>query len=414
MQLEQVTDAFARAYGHPPTHVVRAPGRVNLIGEHTDYSNLPVLPIAIERATWLAVASTDRPFVLARTAAFDEPLTLQRAEPRGFGGWGRYLAGALREFADVAPPRGAEVFVDGDLPTTGGLSSSSALTLGFLAALNAAWEAGLPTETLVERAIRAERHVGVESGGMDQTAIAFASAGHALRIDFHPPARTSIAIPPGLLFVVASSGEEAPKGGAAKNAYNERVIGARLAAAMLSDQVGFEIGNPPVLADIADVEVAEILVDDLPEKITAKEVAHGVDADIAMLTRLTSDTWDQRAKVPVRRVARHILFEAQRVAAAQAALEAGELDAFGELLNESHNSLREDLRCSTAALDKLCAAMRKAGAYGARLTGAGFGGFALAAVAPERLVAVLAAAETATGGPAFEVHASAGLEVFRL
>ena len=117
MQLEQVTDAFARAYGHPPTHVVRAPGRVNLIGEHTDYSNLPVLPIAIERATWLAVASTDRPFVLARTAAFDEPLTLQRAEPRGFGGWGRYLAGALREFADVAPPRGAEVFVDGDLLT---------------------------------------------------------------------------------------------------------------------------------------------------------------------------------------------------------------------------------------------------------------------------------------------------------
>jgi galactokinase len=403
--------SFSDAYGSAPAAVVRAPGRVNLIGEHTDYAHLPVLPIAIERSVYIAVGLATEPSVVARSLAEPEPVELVRAEPRVRDGWGRYLAGALQEMVDIAPALGARLLIDSDLPAQGGLSSSSALTMAAMAALNAAWDGGLSSEELVRRAIRAERHTGVESGGMDQAVIAFAEEGAALRIDFDPPGRRPVRIPEGLAFVVAYSGEEAPKGGAVRDAYNERVVGSRLAAAMLAGQVGLQIGTPPFLRDVADVEVADILVDDLPEKISAQEVARGEDADVAVLTTLSAASWDSRAKVPVKRIARHILSEAHRVDDAEAALGAGDLRAFGRLLDESHNSLREDARCSTPALDRLCAAMRKAGAYGARLTGAGFGGFAMAAVSPDHVASVIAAAEAATGGPAFEVHASRGLEL---
>jgi galactokinase len=403
--------AFLERYGSAVTVVIRAPGRVNLIGEHTDYSKLPVLPIAIGQCLYVAVSATDDAVVSAGSAQFGDAATLNRAGEGGNAPWHRYLSGALRQMEAIAAGRGARILIDGDLPTTGGLSSSSALTVGVLAALNAAWDGGLDREEIVGRAIVAERHAGVESGGMDQAIIMFGEAGHALRIDFDPPARTPVPLPLGLKLVVASSGEEAPKGGAARDAYNERVVGARLAAAMLADQVGIDLPMPPCLGDVAAIDVVDILADGLPEKISPIEVGHGSGVDVEHLVRLTADRLDPMAKIPVRRIALHILGEAQRVTHAEAALRAGEIEAFGRILDESHDSLRQDFRCSTPALDKLCAAMRKAGAYGARLTGAGFGGFALAAVAPGREQAVIEAAIAATGGPAFEVTASEGLRL---
>jgi galactokinase len=404
--------SFADLYGAEPAVSVRAPGRVNLIGEHTDYSLLPVLPIAIEQSLIVSAAPSEDGVVEVASASFATPARIARSarDAEMLAPWHRYIAGALAQLQDRAPGRGAKVLVEGDLPATGGLSSSSALTVGLLAAIAAAWGEPLDPEDLAARAIVAERHVGVESGGMDQQAIVFARPGHALRIDFLPAGRRHVPVPPGLAFVVASSGEEAPKGGAARDAYNERVIGARIAAFMLADEVGVDLDNPPTLGQVADVDVVDILVDGLPDKVSAQEVAHGTQVDIAHLVQLTSATFDHMAKVPVKRVARHILSEAVRVDEAEAALNAGDLRRFGQLLNESHNSLREDFRCSTAALDRLCAAMRKAGALGARLTGAGFGGYALAACGPDQVVAVIAAAEAAAGGPAFEVHASGGLE----
>ncbi len=273
------------------------------------------------------------------------------------------------------------------------------------------WGAPLEPEDVVRRAIVAERHTGVETGGMDQTVIVFAESGAALRIDFDPPGHHPVPLPQGLAFVAAYSGEDAPKAGAARAAYNERVVGARLAAAMLADSVGLDLTYPITLRQVAGVDVVDVLVDGLPERISATEVAHGADVDVEHLVRLTAGRFDHQVKVPVRRVARHILSEAARVDETEAALLACDLPAVGRLLNESHNSLHDDLRCSTPALDKVCAAMRKAGALGARLTGAGFGGYALAAAAPDRVAAVIAAAEAATGGPAFEVCASDGLHL---
>ncbi|MEX0781967.1 MAG: galactokinase family protein [Dehalococcoidia bacterium] len=394
-----------------PTATVRAPGRVNLIGEHTDYAQLPVLPIAIDRSLTVTATADDSNALTAGSELFPEAGRLDRGEYRSQAGWLRYVAGVLRELEDIALGRGAEVRVTGDLPASGGLSSSSALTVGLVAALNAAWGAGLDREELVRRATLAERHVGAETGGMDQQVIAFADAGHALRVDFRPAARRQVRIPDGLAFVVAYSGEEAPKGGAARDGYNERGLGARLAAVLLADQVGVDLDVPYTLGQVADIDVVDVLVDDLPEKVDAHTVAHGVDVDIARIVQLSHTTLDTRTQLPVRRVARHILSEAERVDAAEAALAAGDLAAFGKLLNESHESLRQDMRCSTPALDRVCAAMRKAGALGARLTGAGFGGYALAACAPGDVNRVIEAATAAAGGPAFEVHASAGYEV---
>jgi galactokinase len=403
--------SFVDAYGREPKVRVNAPGRANLIGEHTDYSLLPVLPMAIDRAVTVECAPAAAPVVTARSRNMGGVIEVSRVDPRVHDGWGRYVAGALRELASVAPGKGADILIDSDLPPAGGLSSSSALTVAIIAALNAAWSGGLDREAVVAMAIRAERNVGVESGGMDQAIIAFGEAGSALRIAFDPPARSPVPLPQELAIVVASSGDEAPKGGAARDAYNERVVGCRLAATMICDQVGLDPRMPPVLRDISDVEVADILADALPEKVSPQEVAGTVGLDLEVLVQLTATRWPPRERVPVRRYARHVLSEALRVDEAIAELGRGDLSAFGRVLNASHESLRSDYRCSTPALDSLCKVMRRAGAFGARLTGAGFGGFALAACPPERVDDVMAAALQATGGPAFRVIPSAGYRV---
>jgi len=408
---DELRGAFEERFGVAPEALLRAPGRVNLIGEHTDYSHLPVLPVAIAQGLSIAVSPTGDGVIEAVSTAFDGAVPVDRTPPvRASGeGWGRYVAGAVTELADVAPGRGARLFIDGDLPAGGGLSSSSALTVGVIGALGAAWTAALDGEEIVRRAMVAERHVGVESGGMDQAVIVFAEAGSALRIDFQPAGRRQVPLPAGLRLVAAYSGEDSAKGGNARDAYNERVVGARIAAAMLAGQIGVDVDNPPALASVAGMDVVDLLADELPERVSAQEVAHSVAVGVEHLVRLTTGRFDHMAKVPVKRVARHILSEAARVDRAEQALLNGDIEGFGRLLNESHNSLREDYRCSTPALDRLCAAMRKAGAGGARLTGAGFGGYAIAATRPEQVAAVIEAAKAATGGPAFEVVASRGL-----
>lgn len=414
MEAAALRDAFAEAHRAPPALVVRAPGRINLIGEHTDYSLLPVLPVAIDRGTLCAIGPAADDLVVARSRVAAGEVSLARgALPREAGAlgdsWGRYLYGVLRELDGLAPGRGARLLVDSDLPTTGGLSSSSSLTMALLAALDGLLALELGLEALTAHGIVAERHVGVESGGMDQTVIAFAKAGAALRIDFAPPARRAVQLPDGLALVVAASGEVAAKGGGAKRAYNERVIGCRLAAALLARELGLDAGSPPLLGRVATDAGALACARSLPERSTARAVAARLGLALEPLVRFTAGSFEPDAEVWLAPVARHVLSEARRVDEAERALAAGALAELGALLDESHLSLAEDFRCSTAALDRLVAAMRTGGALGARLTGAGFGGYAIAAVPEERAEGVIAAALAATGGPAFTVRASAGL-----
>lgn len=407
---ESITSGFREAFGAEPTALVSAPGRVNLIGEHTDYNLLPVLPFAINRRLILAARETADGVVSVRSAAFAPPARMERSHPAHAGAaWQRYISGVLGELSEIAPGKGADVLVDGDLPADGGLSSSSAFSVGLIAALTRAWGEPLEPAECAEIAIRAERHVGVETGGMDQRVIALGKAGHALRIDFLPLATRHVAIPAGLSLLIADSGKRAPKGGAARDAYNERVIGTRVAALLLADMLGVEVETNPTLGNVADIDVVDIMVEELPEKISARDAARSAKVDPKVLASLSAGDFDQNAMLPVKRYARHVLSEAQRVNEAEHALSAGDLKRLGAVLNESHNSLREDYRCSTPELDRVAAAMRKAGAFGARLTGAGFGGFAVAAVPSGNEDAVIQAAITATGGPAFVVTPSDGL-----
>lgn len=392
---------------------MRAPGRVNLIGEHTDYSLLPVLPIAIDRAVMVAAAATDDGRVVIESDAVEGVLELDRSRPVAAAGWGRYVLGAAHALERTSPGAGARVLVTSDLPLAGGLSSSSALTCGLLAALSGAWGLPIDRAALAPMAAAAERYAGVETGGMDQEVIVHAVAGNALRIDFLPPSRRLVPVPPGLAFVVASSGEAAPKGEDAREAYNERVVGTRVAAALLADLIGLERGEVRTLGELTGFAELEFLVEELPDSVTPRSAARSLGVLEDSLTSLSHGRVRPDTPLAVCAFARHVLAEAARVDAAEGALLGGDLKRFGQLLDASHLSLRDNFGCSTPALNLLCKSMRKAGALGARLTGAGFGGYALAACLPEVVPAVVAAAVAATGGPAFEVRSSQGLEVLR-
>ncbi len=358
-----------------------APGRVNLIGEHTDYSSLPVMPVAIQKRLRVTAEAIGDEVVEATSAMFSGVFRSDRADNPA---WSRYLEPVIA----LVEPMGARLTIDGDLPATGGLSSSSALSVALLAALLRLSGIEPEPDRLVDLAVRAERAVGVEGGAMDQTVIVHAVAGTALRIEFDPTARRPVPIPENVAFVAGYSGEPAPKGGSARDAYNARVVGTRTAALLL----GFD---PPVLGSVT-AELGDVLAE-LPE--------YAVPEPEAAL--LSKGRFSQTDPLPVRAWTRHVLSEARRVDAAEEALRQGEIEALGRLFDESHASLAGDFGVSTPGLEALVTAARAAGAAGARLTGAGLGGWAVAvchrdraSTVAEAMASVACPSTTATTWPA--------------
>lgn len=394
---------FRPRFGRSPVSVVSAPGRVNLIGEHTDYSGLPVLPFAIDHRVRVSAAPHRRIEIVS--TAGGHPF-VDRSQDEG---WHRYVRAVLEVLGHEG---GVMATVEGDLPAGGGLSSSTALTMALIAALEGAAGRWVEPAEVARLAAMAERSAGVESGEMDQTVIAHARAGHAMHIDFPPeaPVHRHIPLPETAAVVVAFSGKVAEKGGDARAAYNARVVGGRVATAFLAHRLGIGVPSPLRLGSVADSPDALALAGDLPEVITTATAARATGVDELALASLTRGRFPSHRPVPVRAVARHVLAEAERVARAERALTAGDLEELGELLKRSHASLQE-FGASTPALDRLVEAMGAAGALGARLTGAGFGGNAIALCRPDRVREVVAAALAATGGPAFEVRASPGLVI---
>ena len=322
-----------------PLAAALAPGRVNLIGEHTDYSGLPVLPFAL--AQGIAVVAN---------AAADAQLTIRSVDSQHFpterlplaelhtrsrrGTWTDYVIAGLRV---TPPPRGCELLVAGDLPVAAGLSSSSALVCA--SALLFA-PAAADRLHLAEAAAAAERYVGTHSGGMDQAASLLGAAGHALLLLFRPLRVRRVTVPTDLAIVVADSGIRAEKAGLAQRAYNDRVASCRAAAALLGAPAG------GLLADV-------------PGPDRQQRALALVDPVLA-------------------RRAGFVFAEAERVLAAAAALEAGDLTALGHLLQASHRGLRDEYEVSHPAVDALVDASMHHGALGARIVGAGFGGAAIA------------------------------------
>jgi galactokinase len=351
MKSDELLQGFARAFGAArPTHRVRAPGRVNLIGEHVDYNDLPVLPMALQLATHvLAAPREDATVRIANAQERYGPREFALAptlEPSPAGDWVNYAKAAAQLLArEYGATRGADLFVASDLPPAAGLASSSALVVTFALALCAT--NGLAPDPLgfAERLAAAERFVGTHSGGMDQAIALAARAGHACRIEFAPLRVEALPVPASWRFVVAHSTVEAHKAAQAREHYNARRADCEKALAQL-------VASP-------ELRAAPRSYRGLLEHFGAERLAWIAERNLSgqLLAR-----------------ARHQFSEFARVSRARRCLIAADLAGFGALLDESHASLRDDFDVSCAQLDALVEAARASGAVGARLTGAGFGG----------------------------------------
>ena len=372
-------DAFRRRFGRPASLVAEAPGRVNLIGEHTDYNEGHVLPLAVDR-TVAVVAAPREDAIRAYSLDYDEDDCFPPADIRPLpdGGWRNYVRGVAWALGEAGHRlRGLDMAFTGDVPIGAGLSSSAALQVAVAAAFATAGDISLERRDLALLAQRAENgFVGVQCGLMDQLAAVFGRRDHALLIDCR-----SLDVQPvpldldaqGVAIVIVDSAVRRALG---DSPYNQRRQECADAAAALGVRA---------LRDVA------------PDELEARR---------------------QELPSPLYRRARHIASEETRVLAAADALRTGDLGALGRLLCESHRSLRDDFQVSCRETDLLVEMAAKVdGVLGARLTGAGFGGCTVNLVRREALDAfrrgVVQAYRERTGLPAemHLLHASEGLRV---
>ena len=376
----RVTEAFHQRFGCRPDFLVRAPGRVNLIGEHTDCNDGFVLPMAIDRAVWIALRPRGDRVVSVHALDFGESQSYQLDSLSPGDGWLEYIKSVSWSLQGVnAVLSGWEGVIAGDLPIGAGLASSAALELAaaraFVAVSGLTWDA----EQMAHLARHAEQEwVGVKCGIMDQMIAATGREGHALLLDCRSLERHQVKLPAGVAMVVLDTGT---RRGLLGSAYNSRREECDRAAHLLGK------------ASLRDVK--------------------GEDLAAAASTMGES--------VLLRR-ARHVVTENARTLCAADAMARNDATALGRLMNESHDSLREDFEVSSPALDAMVSlARRHPACFGARLTGAGFGGCVVAAVQAEDAGAfgseVCTAYITSTGfrASAYVCRASAGasLEVIQ-
>jgi galactokinase len=316
---------------------ITAPGRVNLIGEHIDYLHRDVLPVAIDRAVRLRFTPRGDRHIHATAEGAYEPRCFEWSdamEPYSEGDWGNYIkAAALGVAKRWGVHRGIDCHAGGNLPPAAGLSSSSALVVAATLALLRANRIEAAFEELMEVLPEAEQYVGTRGGGMDHAACLAGRRGHALRISFDPVRVEPVPIPQSWALFIVHTGRTAEKSSRLRDEFNLRRSLSASAAAKTSRG----------------------------ESLTEHE----------------------------QRCWRHASSETGRVTAAVEALRSADLARFGELLFESHASLRDDLRVSCPEADAIVASCRAAGVAGARITGAGFGGFVVAVCQAATLPAVL-------------------------
>ena len=385
-----------------PAWCVRAPGRINLIGEHTDYNGFPVMPMAIERAVRIVVAARDGQIAELRDAneaAYGPRLfSLDRhLEPYEPGDWGNYAKAAVQGIIERALEAGRRVddlkgmvcLVDGDIPVEAGLSSSTALVVACALAFAHVNGMRIARREMAELTAEAEHYVGTRGGGMDQAACLLAGKGQALKVDFFPLRAQAVPFPADCCIVAAHSTISAKKTGGRREAYNGRVTECAVGARILARALG--VPPPKRLADLVaacpgmgPADFAALLgrILDGRDGLGAVEAARlcGMeDAEFRARFLAGSGVSAEPAggfKVAAR--CRHVFTEAERTERAARALRAGQVEELGRLMDESHVSCASDYEISCPELDELVGLMRGAGAFGARLTGAGFGGFAIA------------------------------------
>jgi galactokinase len=330
-----------------PIGVFAAPGRANLIGEHTDYNAGLCLPIALPHATYAVVARRADDVLRVESVQQPDPFEVRLSDitPGGVAGWASYVAGvawALGEDGHRLP--GMDVVVDGRVPLGSGLSSSAALICSTALAMCAAAEVHVDRQSLVRATMRAESEIaGAPTGGLDQTIALLGEPDHALLIDFRDHRTRPVRWRPadaGLTLLVVDT--------RATHAHSEGGYGQRR----------------------ADCEAA----------------VHALG--VATLREATADQVGILENDRLRRRARHVVSEIARVEDTVAALEAGDWSGVGRLFDTSHASMRDDFEISCEELDAVVDTASAHGAVGARMTGGGFGGSAIALVPADRVATV--------------------------
>ncbi|WP_246115976.1 galactokinase [Trebonia kvetii] len=350
---DRAVRGFTSRYERAPEAVWSAPGRANLIGEHTDYNDGFVLPFAIgERTAVAAARRRDDTIAVASTGYPAVRVRLAEIAPGTVSGWSAYplgVAWALGQARDLngsagAGPAGADLFIDSDVPPGAGLSSSAALEMAVAGALAELWGLNLGTAEFARAGQRAENEVvGAPTGVMDQYASLLGRADAAVFLDCRSLVARSVPLrltPAGMALVLTDTGERHAH---ATGGYAARRASCEKGAALL---------RVPALRDLS--------VADLPRAEAALDAETG------------------------RRV-RHVVTENARVEATVADLAAGDLAAAGRRLTASHASMRDDYEITTPALDLAVEVALAAGALGARMTGGGFGGSAIALIEEARV-----------------------------
>jgi galactokinase len=334
----ELSEAFQKSFGDRPS-IYRAPGRVNLIGEHTDYNEGFVMPTAIDFSTWVAIAVRNDRRIVVCSENFSETVELDLNNPpaRGRGHWSDYPFGVAVALEQAGHRlRGANMLVRGDVPIGSGLSSSAAIEVATGFALLDIACAPIDRLELAKLCQQAENEfVGMRCGLMDQFISCFGKADHALMLDCRLLDYKLLALPADLKLVVCNT------------------------------MVKHELANSEYNARRAECEeVVRRLAQHLPHVRSLRDVT-------------TDDLKRFGGELPevIRKRCRHVVSENARVVAAASALESEDLSTFGQLMRESHRSLRDDCQVSCKELDLMVEIANKAeGVFGARMTGGGFGG----------------------------------------
>ncbi len=341
VDLQSVTAAFVSRFGRPPTLAVRAPGRVNIIGEHTDYNAGFVLPMAIERETVIAAAPRVDAVIRAWAANLERSaeVSLNTLARHASEPWLDYIVGVAAELGRLSLPlSGCDILIYGNVPVASGLSSSASLEMAALVlfeSLGGFHLEGADGPLLGQRV--ENDFLGLKTGIMDQFIVRMGKAGHALFLDCRTLEYELVpAMLPQAVFVIADTGVAR---GLAASKYNERVAECAQAVSHL-------------------------------QAVTGKQGTHLRDFELEDLSRAQTTM----PEVSFRR-ARHILTENLRTREACLALRASDARRLGILMNESDHSLRDDYEVTCLELDAMTAIARALpGCYGSRMTGAGFGG----------------------------------------
>lgn len=351
---QQLKDFFSAAFGHEPSLVVQAPGRVNLIGEHTDYNDGFVLPAAINYSTWIAVsARNDRELhVIAKDFGEQKVVINLDAPMQHFpeAAWADYVSGVVQELQKKQYRLcGANFLISGNVPAGAGLSSSASLEVAVVRALTElSGEPIDPTDAALVGQAAENNFVGCNCGIMDQLISARGEESSALLIDCQDLSTRTVSIPANWEILIVHSGV---KRGLVESEYNQRREQCETAADFFGQQT------------LRGVTLEQLLAAE--DKLDALSF----------------------------RRARHVLTENARTLAAAEALSKGEMTTLSRVMAESHVSMRDDFSITTSAIDRLVEILQQAGGgqVGARMTGGGFGG-CVVSIAPATLIPQLMAA----------------------